>query len=128
MNQGLIKDPFFRELQFDSRWIKAGIISSANFEFIKKEYITGDDKNTEHYRWGAFQKFMQANSFIHQETFYTLYQIGKNDPDYSMGRAIVFDIIKRLDCPEKIIDMAIDDQDKVLAKYALKCKNIRENT
>ncbi len=122
MNQEFIEDQIFKELKFNRKWINAGIINSANFESIKKEYTTGEDKNTEHYRWYAFQKLMQANSVISQKIFYILYDIGKNDPDYSMGRAILFEILKRLDCPKKIIDIAIDDNDKVLAKHALKCK------
>ena len=128
MNQELIEDQIFKELEFNRKWIEAGIINSTNFEFIKKEYIKGEDKNTEHYRWGAFRRFMQANSVISEKIFYILYEIGKNDPDYSMGGAILFDIIRRLDCPKKIIDIAIDDNDKVLAKHALKCKDIREKS
>lgn len=127
MNHILIEDPIFIDLKFNQKWIEAGVINLENFASIKKEYMAGEDTNGEHYRWWAFRAFMQANKFISQEVFYQLYDLGKNDPDYSMGRAMIFDIIKRLDCPQELIDMAISDEDKTLVKHALKCNFFREN-
>jgi hypothetical protein len=128
MNYQIIEDPEFVKLQFSKEWIDLGIITSENFLSIKKEYIKGEDRRTEHYRWGAFRAFLEANSFIFPKTFYRLYNLGKNDPDYSMGRAMIFEIIKRLDCPQELLDTAIGDGDITLAKYALKCKSIRDKS
>ncbi|MEH2235304.1 hypothetical protein [Nostoc sp.] len=100
MNYQIIEDPDFVILQFSKEWIDVGIITIENFASIKKEYIKGEYQRTEHYRWGAFRAFLEANDFIPQEKFYILYKLGKNDPDYSMGRAMIFEIIKRLDCPK----------------------------
>ncbi|MFQ4142118.1 hypothetical protein [Chlorogloeopsis sp. ULAP02] len=128
MDYQIIEDPDFVRLQFSKEWIEVGIITSENFALIKKEYMKGEDHRTEHYRWGAFRAFLEANKFIPPEKFYILYKLGKNDPDYSMGRAMIFDIIKRLDCPQELLDTAINDSDLTLAKYALKCKAIRDKS
>lgn len=128
MNYQIIEDPNFVNLQFSQEWIDVGIITSEDFLSIKKEYIKGEDHRTEHYRWGAFRAFLEGNNFIYPEIFYKLYNLGKNDPDYSMGRAMIFEIIKRLDCPQELLDTAIGDGDITLARYALKLKSIRDKS
>ena len=128
MNYQILEDSDFVRLQFSQEWIDLGIITIENFASVKKEYMKGEDHRTEHYRWGAYRSFIETNDFIPQEKLYILYKLGKNDPDYSMGRAIMFDIIKRLDCPQELIDAAIDDSDITLARYALKCKSIRDKS
>ena len=126
MNYEIIEDPLFLELQFSKEWIEVGIINIDIFASIKKEYMKGEDRRAEHYRWGAFRSFLQANDSIPQEKFYILYRLGKNDPDYSMGRATIFDILKRSDCPQELINLACNDSDMTLARHALKCKSIRQ--
>jgi hypothetical protein len=126
MNQKLSEDQVFIDLKFSKEWIEVGVINLENFASIKKDYIAGEDRNGEHYRWRAFQEFLRANKIISQEAFYKLYDLGKNDPDYSMGRAMIFDLIKYLDCPQQLIEIAINDEDKTLVKHALKCKSFRE--
>jgi hypothetical protein len=122
MNEKLIENNIFIELNFNKNWVEAGIINETNLEAITKEYLKGEDTHTEHYKWCAFRDFMRSNSVIPKQIFHILYDIGKNDPDYAMGRSIIFDVIGRLDCPEEIIDMLIESEDKILAKRALKSK------
>lgn len=126
MNYEIIEDPLFLELQFSQEWIEVGIINIQIFASIKKEYMKGEDYRAEHYRWGAFRSFLQANDLLPKEKFYILYHLGKNDSDYSMGRAMIFDILKRSDSPQELINIAIEDDDFTLVKYALKCKYIRQ--
>lgn len=121
----IIEDPLFTELQFSKEWIEAEIINIEVFASIKKEYIKGEDHRAEHHRWKAFRLFLQANDSIPEEKFNILYYIGKNDSDYSMGRAILFDILKRSDCPLELIDKTLNDNDVTLARHALKCKSKR---
>jgi hypothetical protein len=122
----MIDDPVFLKLQFTSQWIDAGVITADYFELIRQEYLTGEDQNTEHYRWGAFRNFLKNNSYISRDSFFAIYELGRNDPDYSMGRAMRFDLIKRSDCPMELINTAINDTDTALAKHALKYKKLRD--
>ncbi|MGL5875678.1 MAG: hypothetical protein ACRC2R_25500 [Xenococcaceae cyanobacterium] len=126
MQEKLIEDPVFDRLQFSQEWIDLGIITVDNFALIKKEYLKGKDLRTEHYRWGVFNVFIKNSDFIVRDKFYKLYQLGKKDPDYAMGRAMIFELIARLDCPKELIDTATNDCDVTLAKYALKCQKSRE--
>ncbi|MDJ0536713.1 MAG: hypothetical protein QNJ70_30200 [Xenococcaceae cyanobacterium MO_207.B15] len=53
--------------------------------------------------------------------------MSKKDPDYAMGRAMIFDIIKHINCPKEVIDLAIKDEDKALSRKASKIKEARIN-
>ena len=86
MNHKISKDPIFSMLGMNSDWLEIGIITNDNFWSIKEEYLRGEDNNTEHYRWGAFNKFFKFNDPLESEIFYRLYNLGKNDPDLAMGR------------------------------------------
>jgi hypothetical protein len=127
MNDLTIEDPLFAKLEFHHKWIEVGIITSENFVLIKQEYLKGEDPFSEHYRWGAFHKFMKQNKSIDIASFYLLYDLGENDADPGMGRSILFDIINRIDCPLELIDRAIDTGDFTLSKHAVKRKAIRES-
>jgi hypothetical protein len=126
MDESIIDDITFITLQFSKEWFEVGIITINNFALIKEEYLKGEDHRTEHYRWGAFNTFLKTNVFLEKEKFEILYKLGKQDPDYAMGRSMIFDIIERLDCPLELINTVTNDSDTVLAKHALKCKAIRE--
>lgn len=126
MGNQITEDPDFIKLQFSQEWLDVDITTNDNFASIKQEYLKGEDKSTEHYRWKAFRVFMQSNNFLSQEKFHILYKIGKNDPDYTMGRAIIFDIISHPSCPEELIEIAANDNDVTLVKHALKCKSFRK--
>lgn len=54
MNHQIYSDPDFIKLQFSYLWIDVGIITVENFSKIKQKYFEGEDKNTGHCRWGAF--------------------------------------------------------------------------
>lgn len=78
-----------------------------------------------HYRWRAFVNFLRKNKVISEKVFYQIYDLGKTDPDYCMGRAMRFDIIRRSDCPIELIDLATKDKDKALSKRAYQLKSNR---
>jgi hypothetical protein len=126
MDELISEDRIFNELSFSKQWVDTGIVTADSFTKIKKEYLKGEDRNAEHYRWGAFKAFIKKNDLIDTDKFYTIYGLAKNDPDYAMGRAMIFEISKRSDCPEKLIDTVIEDavkkSDKSLLNHALKCK------
>ncbi len=94
---------------------------------IKQEYLKGEDPCSEHYRWGAFHKFMKQNKFIDISSFQILYDLGENDANYAMGRAILFELVDRIDCPLELIDRVINTGDFTLSKHAEKRKAIRES-
>ena len=122
MCQKLIEDSIFKNLQFTKEWIDLGIINNKNFIKIKEKYLEGDDDNTEHYRWWAFTDFLQNNQNFAQEKFYQIDNLGKNDPDFAMGRSMRISLMGHPNCPKELINTAIDSEDKTLSKEALKIK------
>jgi hypothetical protein len=127
MNELLIEDTVFIELGFNQKWIDSGMINNDNFLTIKQNYLEEPDHRHEHYRWGAFKAFFSPKKKFDKDFFYCLYEIGKSDPDYYMGRAIIFDIIKHECFPIDLLEVAVNDSDFTLAKQALKCMTSRNN-
>jgi hypothetical protein len=123
------EDSVLIEIGFSDNWIKSGIISQENFLSIKENYLKSkqEDANTEHYRYAAFLSFISSNDKIDAEVFFILYELGKNDPDYYMGRSMLFKILDRQDCPIELLDAIISDDTTTFSKHALKIKNNREN-
>ncbi len=123
----LTEDTIFRNLNFTQEWIELGIVNVNIFSKIKEEYLKGEYPRAEHYRWWAFTDFIQKNKTISNSTFYKIYNLSKKDTDYAMGRAMRFDLIQHLNCPQEVIEIAIKDEDKALSRKASKIKEARIN-
>ena len=122
MCRKLIEDKIFQKLQFTQEWIDLGIINHRSFIKIKDKYLEGEDGSTEHYRWWTFIDFLQANHNLAQDKFYQIDNLGKNDPDFAMGRAMRISLMGHPNCLKELINMAIASEDKTLSKEALKIK------
>ena len=122
MNNLLLEDTIFNELQFTKAWINTGIIDHESFIEIKERSLKEDGNSPEHYRWLAFRNFLKTNNDISGKVLSKISFLGKNEPDYTMGRAMRFKIIKHNNCPVELINIAIEDKDRGLSKEALKQK------
>lgn len=122
MTNSLREDSIFKKLKFTERWVELGIVNSENFMRLRERYLEGEDTNDEHYRWEAFVNFIKENKNITQELIYDIYDLGKHDPDLAMGKSMRFRTIALDNCPEKLIELAIKDEDRDLSKHALKIK------
>ncbi len=107
-----------RELEFTQEWIELGILTPEKLDEIEVEWSTSADRNTEHYRWRAFLDFIQSRSLLDERTLRCLYRLGANDPDRSMGGAIMVEILRRKDCPEDLLREAAASEQKFLRKIA----------
>ena len=125
MEKSLLEDRIFKKLKFTKKWIQLGIVDSDSFIKLKKRYLKGEDTSDEHYRWAAFTNFVENKKNLPQQLLYEIYDLGKNDPNPAMGRSMKFRIIALDNCPEDLIDLAIQDEYKGLSKHALKIKEKR---
>jgi hypothetical protein len=125
MFNSIVDDPLFTELQFNQKWVDLDLISTDTFNLISEEYSKGDDTRSEHYRWKTFKDFLKNKDLISRELFFLIYDLSISDPDYAMGRAMRFDLVKRPDCPLDLIEIAINDKDLTLSRHAQKCKSHR---
>jgi hypothetical protein len=108
----------FRELEFSQEWIELGVLSPAKLKQIEDEWNVSDDRNTEHYRWRVFLDFMQSQSSLEPVTARRLYELGKGDPDSVMGGSMMAHILRRKDCPEDLLRVAAQSEEKFLSKIA----------
>lgn len=108
----------FRELEFSHEWIELGIITPAKLKQFETEWATGDDRNTEHYRWRAFLDFIEAKESLDDSTARALYNLGANDPDGVMGGSIMANVLRRKDCPKDLLELAAKSEEKFLRKIA----------
>jgi hypothetical protein len=110
----------FHILEFSQAWIDLGIITPAKLEQLEAAWTTGEDENTEHYRWGAFLDFIKLKESLDEKTAKALYDLGANDPDIAMGGSIMANILHRKDCPRDLLEKAAKSEKKFLQKIASK--------
>lgn len=108
----------FKQLEFSQEWVDLGIITPAKLDQLEAEWATGEDKNTEHYRWSAFLDFVKSKELLDEETAKALYSLGANDPDGAMGGSIMAHILRREDCPKDLLELAATSEEMFLRKIA----------
>lgn len=87
-------------------------------EEFKREYESGLDVNTEHYRWRAFSLFLEENALLPSEILINLYKLGADDPDNIMGGSMMRELLNRKDCPLELIEAALQSDENFLVKAA----------
>jgi hypothetical protein len=107
-----------RELEFSQEWIDIGIIAEAKLSQIEAEWLDSDDRNPEHYRWRAFLDFSQSRASLDPMTVERLYDLSAKDPDPVMGGSIMAHVLRRKDCPEDLLRVAAESEEKFLQKIA----------
>lgn len=108
----------FRTLEFSQAWIDLEIITPAKLKQLEAAWATGEDTNTEHYRWGAFLDFIKLKASLDEQTAKALYDLGENDPDSAMGGSMMVHILKRKDCPRDLLERGAKSEKKFLQKVA----------
>jgi hypothetical protein len=110
----------FDELEFSQEWIVLGIITPAKLQELEAKWATGEDSNTEHYRWGAFLDFVDSKESLDEDTARALFNLGANDPDTTMGGAMMAHILRQEDCPKDLLETAAKSDERFLRKIANK--------
>jgi len=101
-----------RGLGFTKEWINLGIVDLETLERFFEEYSEDCDPHTEHYRWRAFQSYIRTKPSLDEITACSLYQLGENDPDIELGGSIMAAVLRRSDCPLKLLmKAAVSDRD-----------------
>jgi hypothetical protein len=95
-----------RVLQFSPEWIELGIVTPQEVDRLNRAYASGDDKNTEHYRWGAFRQYVQSHRPLPADMAEALYELGGRDPDPSAGSAMMHAIVELPECPDVVLTKA----------------------
>lgn len=107
-------------LGFTPAWFARGVVSAAQVKEMEMEYEIGDDKNTEHFRYGAFRRFVASHRPLPPETIRALYDLGNHDANPGMGGAIMADLILLQECPPDVLEDAARSSRQHLPRLAAK--------
>jgi hypothetical protein len=99
-------------------WFSLGIMTPERLGRLRDEWALEEDGNPEHYRWRAFREFLVERSPLQPQVAVALYQLGEQDPDYSMGGAMMDSIIRMPECPDALLEAALRSERKHLVKLA----------
>jgi hypothetical protein len=107
---------FARLLGFTPAWFAVGVVDDAVLDRQRAEWDKGEDDNTEHYRYRAFREFLAAHRPLAPELAAALYELGAADPDWSMGGAIMADLVRLSECPPAVLRTALTSGRKHLVR------------
>lgn len=111
-------DNFAAQLGFTPAWFAAGVVNEEILARIKVAWDESDDRNTEHYRWGAFCDFLRSAPALSPALATELYALGEGDPDQGMGGCIMTRVLGKPGCPRSLIDAARKSARPYVAKIA----------
>lgn len=107
-------------LDFSQEWIDLAIINPEVLEKLRRiheeelEEVKNETENigteeeyswesaridSEHFRYRAFKMFLKENEPLPSDTVKILYKLGESDPDYTMRRSIMREVLDQTNCP-----------------------------
>lgn len=107
-------------LGFTEEWLRLGIVTPAQIAEAIQTFEQSDDKHSEHYRYKAFRDFLNRHRPLPPDLAIQLFELGDKDPDYSMGGAVMADILLRPECPPEVVEKSARSGRKHLVKMVAK--------
>src|SRR5687768_8404964 len=102
-----MSDAQIREhLKFGPRWFVLGIIDEQTLTLTVRKFRASDDDNDEHWRYGAFTAFLHKHTCLTPEQCKGLFELGAEDPNWTMGQSIMLDVLDRPECPLSLRELA----------------------
>ena len=96
-----MKEDYLERLGYSRIWMDYQILTEEELEKQIKEFETGADPHTEHYRYATFRNFLKLQSNLNDALLMRLFEIIKTDKDQGTASAMTIDILKRKDLSEK---------------------------
>ena len=82
-------------LGFVSEWWEYGFLDDESLQSLYGEYQTSHDKNTEHYRYGAFLRSLEKDSLTKNVDFAEAYtRLCQLDPDLTMAKSALESLLR----------------------------------
>lgn len=107
-----------KKLGFTQDWADLNIVTFESLTKLVSEYEQSDDRNIEHYRWRAFKEFLKENKALPPETIFRLYGLGETDADWTMGGAMMRELLDRKDCPSQLLTTVLQSDRDFIVKAA----------
>lgn len=107
-----------KQLQFSDRWLQLGLLTEDELRALGCEYEVSEDKSAEHYRYRVFCNYLASHRPLSPEMADALYELGKEDPDPGMGGAMMRHIVGLAECPDDVLEKALNSGENHLVKAA----------
>jgi Ca2+-binding EF-hand superfamily protein len=81
-------------LGYSKLWLEFGFLTEQELENQLEIFETSDDKNTEHYRYGAFRSFLSSRKTLTDDEIEKYINLAKIDEDKMMASSALVDVLK----------------------------------
>ena len=82
-----------KTLRYHPKWVEYGLIAEEFFCLQYARFLASDDKNTEHYRYAAFQSLLAKSEQLTDEELERYVELARLDEDQFMSTAALIDLI-----------------------------------
>lgn len=105
-------------LGFADQWFALGLVTEESLRQSAATYEASDDKNAEHYRYGAFRRFLKEQRPLSPAVVEALYELAASDTRGPEARAMMADIVSLPECPPSVLVRAEASGVKFLVRAA----------
>ncbi len=81
-------------LEFSDCWLRLGVLTEEQLFSLGREFTRSEPQPTEHFRYYVFREYLASHRPLRSAMAEALYELWKQDPDGSMGRAMMYDIVE----------------------------------
>ncbi|MES2462477.1 MAG: hypothetical protein V4671_17990 [Armatimonadota bacterium] len=95
MNEFLSVSEMLSQLGFADEWWQYGFLDETSLRYMFDQFQSSDDKNREHYRYGAFRRSLELSSLTERPEFIEQYMIlAQLDPDRGMAKSALESLLR----------------------------------
>ena len=99
-------------LGYTSLWLELGLLSESEFEKQLAEFKMSEDKNTEHYRYATFRKYLSTREIFTEQELDNYLKVAFSEQDELMAGSAIVDILRNIDLMDsqfELVCRAIED-------------------
>lgn len=117
-------------LNYSASWLEKGILTEHELEKQIREFRTGKDNNTEHYRYRTFKNHLKEQLSVDDLHLKDLLQILKEDNDVGMSGSATIELMNQSYLTAEQFVMVADflrTYGEHMEKYIIKLQSLRSN-
>ena len=95
-------------LDYSQKWLDCGLLTESMLTEQIKELDSGDDDNTEHYRYRTLTNYLNFQSSFDDPTLRNIIELLRNDPDKSMASSATILLLKSKGLTNEQFDTVAD--------------------
>lgn len=82
-------------LNYTPEWLDCGLLTEELLKEQVEEFKTGDDTNTEHYRYRLLHNYLKLNEAVEDEKLDHILHILKYDDDKAMASSVIIQLLNK---------------------------------